>query len=57
MPKLTDISRRTESGPENNKFLNKTVPKKKNFFRKYLWKASMNEMFDVLNANLAKIRI
>ena len=43
MPKLTDISRRTESYPENSKFLNKTVPKKK-FLCKYLGKASMNEI-------------
>ena len=43
MPKLTDISSRTESDPENNKFLNKTHPRNF-FFLKYLWKASMNEI-------------
>ena len=44
MPKLTDISSRTESVQNNNKFLYKTAPKKKNFLRKYLWKASTNEI-------------
>ena len=44
MPKLTNISRRTESGPENNKFLNKTVPKRKISFVNIYWKASMNEI-------------
>ena len=44
MPKLTDISRRTENYPENKNFLNKTGPKKKNIFYKYLCKASMNEI-------------
>ena len=29
MSKLTDISSRTESDPENNKILNKTGPKRK----------------------------
>ena len=43
MPKLTDISSRTESDPENNNFLNKT-PKKKNIFPNYLCKTSMNEI-------------
>ena len=28
MPKLTDISSRTESDPENNNFLYKTCPKR-----------------------------
>ena len=45
MPKLTYISSRTESDPENNKFLNKTGPKRKIiYFLKYLWKASINEI-------------
>ena len=43
MPKLTDISSRTENDPEKNKFLS-NCPKKKNLFLKYLWKASMNEI-------------
>ena len=29
MPKLTNISNRTDSDPENNKFINKTGPKRK----------------------------
>ena len=44
MHKLTYISSRNDSVPKNNKFLNKTAPKKKHFLRKYLWKASMNQI-------------
>ena len=60
MPKLTDTSRKTESGPENSKFLYKTVPKRKisfvNIYGKLQWMKS-STYFDVLNANSAKIRI
>ena len=44
MPKLTYISSKNESVPKNDKILNKTAPKKKHFLRKYLWKASMNQI-------------
>ena len=59
MPKLTDISRRTESGPENGKFLNKTVPKRKISFVIYIYEKlqwmKSSTYFDVSNANSAKI--
>ena len=60
MPKLTDISSRTENDPENNKFLNKTGPKIKTSFLNIYGKLQLMQsrsFFDVLNANSAKIRI
>ena len=52
MPKLTDVSSRTESDPENNKFLNKTDPKIKiaflNIYGKLQWMKSRS-YFDILN--------
>ena len=59
MPKLTDISKRTVSDPENNKF-KKTGSKGKisliNIYGKFQWMKSRS-YFDILNANSAKTRI
>ena len=60
MHKLTDISSRAENDPENNKFLNKTQPKRKISFLNIYGKLQLmksRSYFDILYAISAKIRI
>ena len=60
MSKLTAISSKTEIDPENNKFSNKTGPKRTIYvliiYGKLQW-MKLRSYFDVLNANPAKIRV